>query len=153
MGYTLKPLAVRELSSESVFSSRFVVEVAEQFHMHYRNLRIILGVTDFKQIAKGFIQALNRWDKRGRPEPKEGTHIELCRKAVSGKHNDGVKINLNKNLYNLNKGKIFADGADFEEPTYIHLKVRDVRLELSIDDFKVFAEAVEEARGKLNEDQ
>jgi len=151
MGFTLKSLAKRDIDTKSVFNNRFVTEVAENFHVHYRNLRLILSVADFKEISKGFVQALQRWEQRGRPEPSEGTHIELCRKKVSGIHNDGIQINLNKNLYNLNKGKVFADGADFTEPTYIHVKVRDVRLELSIDDFKLLAEAVKEAEGKLNE--
>ena len=151
MEQTIKALAKRDLDNKAEFSNRFCTEVAENFHIHYRNLRLILSVADFKEISKGLVQALQRWEQRGRPEPCEGTHIELCRKKVSGSYNDGIQVNLNKNLYNLNKGKIFSDGSDFTDDRYIHVKVRDIRLELSIDDFKLFAEAVAEAAGKLNE--
>ena len=151
MGQTLKNLAKRDIDNKSVFNSRFVVEVAEKMHVHYRNLRLILSVADFKEMATGFAKSLERWSKIGRPEPKERTHIELCRKKVSGSHNDGIQVNLNRNLYNLNKGKIFADGAEFTDDAYIHLKIRDTRIEMSIEEFNVLADAVKEAKGKLNE--
>ena len=48
-----------------------------------------------------------------------------------------------------NQGKIFSDGADFFEPEYIHLKYRDLRLEMSIDEFKTFCDAMREAESSL----
>jgi hypothetical protein len=54
-------------------------------------------------------------------------------------------------LYLENEGKIFAEGAELEEPRYIHLKIRDVRLELTLAEFKELSEAVIEAKGKLDE--
>ena len=152
MGYTIKNLATRKVESKSIFSTRFVCELAEEFHVHYRNMRIIISMSDFKDIANGFINSLKRWGARGKPEPKEGTHIELCRKKIANDpRNDGIQINLNKNLYNLNKETIFSDGAEFTEDEYIHLKIRDIRLEMSIDEFKLLTSAVKEAEGVLSE--
>ena len=152
MGYTLKNLAKRECSNKCIFSNRLVVELAEQFHFHYRNLRITLSLSDFIELSRGLVATLDRWGKLGQPEPKKGIHIELCRRKVATEaHNDGIQVNLNKNLYNDNKGKIFAEGADFEDKHYIHLKIRDLRIEMSIKEFEEYADVITEAKRKLED--
>jgi hypothetical protein len=119
------------------------------FHIHYRNLRISLSTVDFIEFTNGCIQAFERWNARGCPEnPK--VHIELCRKQIAKSClNDGFKVNLNENLYNANQGRIFAEGSDFAEEKYIHLKMRDMRLEMSLEEFKEFADVVKEASERL----
>jgi hypothetical protein len=147
MGHTLLPLANKKLNACAIFNNRFVVEIAETVHVHYRNLRINLSLTDWISMAQGMSDALKRWKDRGSPEPAQGTHIELCRKEVV-KYPidlDICKVNLNKNLYLQHDGKIFAEGAGLEDEQYIHLKIRDLRIELTKEDFKVLAEAVKEA--------
>lgn len=153
MGMTIDKLASRKVPELTVFDKRFVVEICEKVHVHYRNLRLLLSLQDFLEIARGIKDSLSRWENMGRPEPKEGIHIELCRKQVAQfpLANDSLAINLNKNLYIENEGRIFAEGAEIEEPKYIHLKVRDVRLELSLAEFNELASAVLEAKGKLDE--
>jgi hypothetical protein len=129
-----------------------VVEIAEKIHLHYRNLRIILSLPDFLELAKGLIASLDRWQKLGGTEPTPGLHIELCRKKVATMpYNEGIQVNLNENLYLANKGKIYAEGADFEEPKYIHLKIRDLRIELSIKEFEELTNAITEAKRKLED--
>ena len=150
MGHTRENLSVQELNNTAIFDRRFVVEVAEKMHIHYRNLRIMLSLGDWIEFSQGCADALDRWKKQGCPEPKEGKHVELCRKKVAtDAHNDGVKVNLNDNLYLPNEGKIFAEGAVFKDKTYIHVKYRDLRLEMSLGEFKKFAEAIKEADAKL----
>jgi len=153
LGLTIQPLASRKVIEKAIFNQRFVVEICEKVHIHYRNLRILLSLQDFLEVARGMRDSLSRWEAQGRPEPKQGTHIELCRKQVAQfpLSPDSLAINLNKNLYLENEGKIFADGAELDEPRYIHLKVRDVRLELTLDEFKELSDAVIEAKGKLDE--
>jgi hypothetical protein len=149
MGKTIAALAHREISDKAIFQNRFCVEDCEQFHIHYRNLRLSLSVVDWEQFAKGVVDAYSRWKTRGCPDcPK--VHIELCRKHIaSDALNEGIKINLNENLYNANEGRIFAEGSVFTEPVYIHLKTRDMRLEMSVDEFRVLASAVKEAEANL----
>lgn len=149
MGQTLKGLAKKIIGDKAIFNNRFVVEVCECFHVHYRNLRIVLSKDDFISMASGMRDALARWEKQGKPETSEHTHIELCRKNISGSGNE-VMVNLNNNLYKVNEGRIFAEGADFKDPAYIHLKIRDIRVELSVDDFNQLADAVIEAKRTLN---
>jgi hypothetical protein len=150
MGHTIKNLAKKELTTKAVFDRRFVIELAEKVHVHYRNLRLNLSMQDFLEICRGCIQAYERWNKRGQPLPEKGVHIELCRKIVAtDAHNDGIQVNLNHNLYNENEGKVYAEGADFKDENYIHLKIRDMRLEMSIEEFRELVEVVKNAERHL----
>lgn len=148
MGQTVKKLASATLNKKPIFPNRFVVESCEDFHFHYRNLRIRISYADWPAFAKGFADSYYRWEKQGRPF---GKHTELCRKIVATNPcDDGIQINLNKNLYKPNEGEIFAEGAEFfDEEEYVHLKVRDLRLELRKDEFLTLAKCVKEAEAEL----
>lgn len=151
MGQTIQKLSERKLSKPAVFDTRFVVESCESFHFHYRNLRINLSFQDWMSLGRGFSDAFLRWIRKGSPT---GGHAELCRKIVATQaHDEGIKINLNKNLYAPNGGKIFSEGADLHGETYIHLKYRDLRLEMTMDEFMILAEAVKEAESKLRNEE
>lgn len=149
MGQTLKVLS--EQKDNVIFSTRMVIEVCESIHLHYRNLRLLLSESDWIKFAEGVRDSLSRWEKLGKPSPSEGQHIELCRKQLSNCPSFSVKVNLNKNLYAQHEGKIFSDGADLEDETYIHLKLNDCRLELTKSQFDTLAKAVKEAEAKLEE--
>ena len=150
MGVSLIKLVNKEIPNKSIFNNRLVVEVSEKIHFHYRNLRILLSLPDFLELAKGLIVAMERWQKLGQPEPQKGQHLELCRRKVATEpYNEQIQVNLNQNLYNANKNKIYAAGADFEEEKYIHLKIRDLRVELSLKEFEDFADAIAEAKREL----
>jgi hypothetical protein len=151
MGVTIQPLAERTIGSKAIFNNRMVVELCETAHIHYRNLRIVQPLDDFINIAEGFVASLDRWKKRGCPGTGAGQHIELCRKKVAVSDNDDkIQINLNDNLYRKNEGGIFAEGADFQDEKYIHVKIRNIRLEFSLEEFNQIAEAFKEAQEKLN---
>ena len=150
MGLTLLQLSQRKIEKQSVFPKRFVVEICEKVHTHYKNLRIVNTVHDWLNFAEGMSDSLLRWKKRGSPGPCKERHIELCRKTIQSEvNNDFLEINLNKNLYLDHKDRIFSEGAELESPYYIHLKIRDVRIELSIEDFKELSSAVQEAEKRL----
>lgn len=150
MGLTVEKLSEKNLEEKAIFNNRFVIEICERVHVHYRNLRITQTLDDFISMAEGFNAALERWKKRGCPGTGNGIHIELTRRkvAVVDEHKS-IQVNLNKNLYKENEGTIFSEGADFHDEQYIHLKIRDVRVELSIDEFKKLTESMMEAYGKL----
>lgn len=154
MGRTLDRLATKTLTSKAIFNNRFVVEICEKVHVHYRNLRIILSLKDWVSMAQGMRDALNRWERLGSPDVGD-KHIELCRKEVATEplHDNEIALNLNKNLYIENDGKIFAEGSELSDQNYIHLKVRDLRIELSLGEFNQLADAVIEAKELLCEKQ
>lgn len=152
MGRTLEPLSVKKIGTKSIFNNRMVIELCESAHIHYRNVRIVQSLDDFINVAEAFVSSLDRWKKRGCPGTGKTQHIELCRKKIAiSDDSDTIQINLNDNLYKKNEGGIFAEGSEFEEEDeYIHLKIRNVRVELSISDFNQLSEAVKEAQEKLN---
>ena len=151
MGQKIQVLSERKLSRKSVFNNRFVVEVCETIHVHYRNLRLLLSVTDWEMLSKGMVDAFDRWRKRGEPDPGKH-HIELCRKQVATfPHNDGIMISLNKNLYKPNEGRIYSAGAAIDDKEYIHFKYRDLRMEMTIEEFRELSDTFKEAREKLDE--
>lgn len=152
MGRTLIKLANKRLLSSAVFPQRFVIEICEKVHTHYRNLRITQSLTDWIQMAEGYKDALERWKKRGCPTPRKESHIELCRKIMRGEAEDEkLEVNLNKNLYLDNKDKIFAEGAEIEDLRYIHFKIRDLRIEMSISEFKEICALMKDAEAKLED--
>jgi hypothetical protein len=107
---------------------------------------------DWVEMCTGMVQALERWKKQGCPESAKGVHIELCRKKVAtDAHNDGIKVNFNQNLYPANEGRIFAEGAEFRDENYVHLKIRDLRLEMPVSEFKELADAIAEASKRLQD--
>lgn len=152
MGRTLEPLAKTEIGKKAIFNNRFVIELCEKAHIHYRNIRIVQSLDDFISTAESFVSALERWKKRGCPGTGPNQHIELCRKKIAiADDSDTFQINLNENLYKKNEGGIFAEGAEFnEDEKYIHVKIRDTRIELSLEEFNKIATAFKEAQEKLN---
>lgn len=151
MGRTIEPLAVKTIGKKCIFDERFVIELCERAHIHYRNLRIVQSLDDFINTAEAFVSALDRWKKRGCPGTGVNQHIELCRRKVAiADESDTVQVNLNENLYNKNENGIFSEGADFTEEKYIHVKIRDLRLECSIAEFNTICEAFLEAKEKLS---
>lgn len=152
MGQILTPLSQNKLTGKPIFPNRFVIEICEKVHTHYRNLRLVNSIHDWVNMAEGFKDALERWKKRGCPGTNKTRHIELCRKKIySESDTDTVLVNLNKNLYPQHEGMIFAEGAEFSEEKYIHLKIGDLRIELSLTQFNEVADAIAEARTKLKD--
>jgi hypothetical protein len=150
MGHTLEKLAEKEIEQKSIFNHRFVVEICEKVHTHYRNLRIIQSLDDFITMADGFNQAVERWKKRGCPGTGKGVHIELVRKQVAqADESKTIQVNLNDNLYKKNEGSIYSEGAGFNDEKYVHVKVRDLRLEMSINEFKELADVIKQASERL----
>lgn len=152
MGQTLENLSKKSLPDKPIFAKRFVIEVCESIHVHYRNLRISLKLFDWISLAEGFSNSLERWRKRGEPMPDKKNHIELCRKDIDIEdESDQFVVNLNHNLYKHHKDEIFSEGAEIEDDLYIHMKIRDLRLEFSVEEFKVISDGIKEASEKLQD--
>lgn len=151
MGRTIEPLAQVKIGQKAIFNNRFVIELCEKAHIHYRNIRIVQSLDDFINTAEAFVAALDRWKKRGCPGTGATQHIELCRKKIAvADESDTFQVNLNENLYKKNEGGIFAEGADFNvDNEYIHVKIRDCRWEFSVEEFKLIAKGFKEANDKL----
>lgn len=150
MGQTIQELSHKKLTDKPIFPNRFVIEICEKVHTHYRNIRIVNSIHDWVSVAEGYKDALDRWKKRGCPGTRQGTHIELCRKIIQNEsESKDILINLNNNLYVENEGRIFSEGANFSEPTYLHVKIGDLRVELTHKQFEELHDAINEAKERL----
>lgn len=150
MGQTLIQLAKSQLRSDLIFKNRFVVEICEKVHTHYKNIRFVNSMHDWVNVAKGYVDALDRWKKRGCPGPNKANHIELCRKKIINEsENRDLLVNLNSNLYKHHEGQIFSEGARLSDDKYIHLKIGDIRIELTLDQFEDLTDVIVEANKRL----
>ncbi len=147
MGHVKKILASKRIQPIPTFySDKLAMELAENFHLHLRNLRIEWDSVEFEKIAKMFCEALEKWNKFGRPTSKEyswldGSYYPLGDDKIppipglfdNGITNDELRIEIQK----------WAD--------YVHLHYKELRIEFSVEEFNEFTEVVLEAARKLGQ--
>tara|TARA_R100000049_G_C1894115_1_gene46193 strand:- start:110 stop:460 length:351 start_codon:yes stop_codon:yes gene_type:complete len=115
-------------------------------------VRIELGDENFERIADAFIEAKKKkagWNLISQP----GQHIEIGRamlKPEDHKRTTDFEISKDLNQYKLDIYGGNYDNAEFtEDEDYIHMHWREMRIEMSKDDFKQFADNVAKARENL----
>ena len=122
------------------YTDSFRIDLAEAFHMHYRNLRIELTTEEFRTVAKGFLMGYLEWLSIGRP-PHSSTDAFL--KFFDAKV-DPV----------IGRGSEMVRGDELsvelqQQTDYIHLHYRGLKIEFSIDEYLEFAEVISEAREQI----
>ncbi len=147
MGQTKKQLAETSLDPWPIFPKRMVLECDESVHLHYRNLRLELSDEDFQEMALMFKQGLKFYEDRNVCAGMfDGQHIELGRGTVEKPlRTTQLKIDLQENLY---KGGY--DNAEYYiENDFVVIRYRDLRMEMSRNEFKKFAETISKASKNL----
>ena len=147
MGHTRKILSSDSIKSSPVFSTnKLAIEVAENFHIHYRNYRLELDHVEFEIIARSFTEAYAKWQLLRKPE------------SVQYKYKGDKNIFLSQSLLpalpsllnsetNSNSTRVeIQQWAD-----YIHFHYKDFRFEFSIDEFEEFSKVVCKGASKLSE--
>ena len=142
MGVTRKLLAGRTVSAIPVFySDLFRLDLAESFHMHYRNYRLEFGRDEFHDVAGGFLNAYLEWSALGRPtDIPADKFLKLFDTKIDPAFGGGDAVVRGMEL-----------SVELEQQTdYIHLHYRSLKIELSIDEFLEFADTVAAARDSLH---
>lgn len=148
MGHCRKILGFRIIEpTATLYSGLLAIELAENFHIHIRNLRLELDHVEFERLAIGFAKALEVWRAAGRPHTQGYERLgdrllNLHRSEISplpslwNAHtaNDELRVELQQ----------WAD--------YIHLHYRNVKLEFTVKEFVEFADTVGRAREQLIEE-
>lgn len=148
MGHTKKILGFSTVQPISTFySDLFAIELAENFHIHLRNLRVELDHNEFLSLCEGFRKAYLVWQENGKLTQKRYAELEdkflnLYLSKVSpipclwntNASNDEIRIELQH----------WAD--------YIHLHYKQIKFEFSVREFLEFAEVVENARSRLQKE-
>ena len=144
MGHSRKILGFRIVEPIStLWSDLFAIELAENFHIHLRNLRLELDHVEFESLADGFGRALKNWKKRGKPRSKR--YQQLNDRFLS-LHKS--KISPIPSLWNTNTANDEMRVELQQWADYLHLHYRNIKLEFTVSEFLDFATVIEEA--KLN---
>ena len=140
MGHTRKILSSQKIPTIPIFSSsKLVLELAENFHLHYRNYRLEMDHVEFELMARAFIKAYAHWCFRGCPESsdyeKEGDkNIFLATSQLPALPSFA---NLETNV-----GSTRVELQEWID--YFHIHYKDFRLEFNRAEYQAFSEVVSE---------
>jgi tRNA A-37 threonylcarbamoyl transferase component Bud32 len=151
MGKVIRHLAEGTVPDKTIFDRRFVAECCETFHVHWRNLRLELSPENWKQMLAAFLEADRVWRANGSPD--KHPHLELTRFLRSGDTLNGTSVGaeLCENLYKTAPPPFGTDAEFYEEDEFVHFHYRDLRVEMSVEDFLAFSAVMAEARERLLE--
>jgi GT2 family glycosyltransferase len=150
MGKVIAPLAKTQVPANTVFDKRLVIECCERFHIHWRNVRLELTPDIWDGFVATFEQAIATWRANGSPRQHE--HLELARYLMDTSqivHPTDVEVELCENLYKNLRATHGADAEFWEEDAFVHFHYRDMRFEMSIEDFLGFSKAMADGRERL----
>lgn len=140
MGHCKKILNFDTVGGISTFYSDLLsIEVAENIHLHLRNLRIEMDHVEFAAVCKALRVAYANWGKAGKPETRD--FLRLYRTRISP-----IPSLWNSNTANDETRVELQHWSD-----YVHLHHRNIRLEFSVREFLQFASLVDEAKAELLE--
>jgi len=140
MGHTRKILSSQKIPTIPIFSSsKLVIELAENFHLHYRNYRLEMDHVEFELMARAFIKAYAHWCLRGCPESvtyeKRGDrNIFLATSQLPAMPSFA---NLETNI-----GSTRVELQEWMD--YFHVHYKDFRLEFNREEYEAFSEVVSE---------
>jgi hypothetical protein len=148
MGHTKKILAHKEIPSIPIFlADKIQLELAENFHLHYRNLRIEMDHNEFKQLAFSFIKGYALWFLRRKPKTleykKKGDNFLMLNSA----NIPAIPSFFNENTSNTSLRVELQKWAD-----YVHLHYKEFRFDMSVDEFKAYSDVIIAAREELDEE-
>lgn len=146
MGLVKKILSLKKIDKIStLYSDHLSIELAEDFHIHLRNIRIELDHHEFEKLCKSIIKSYIKWLVLAKPVTGDIDHV-------------GKQIFLHQSHIEAEPGKgnmaIASDELRVELQKwadYIHLHYKGLRLEFTVDEFVEFADTVLEARQALFE--
>jgi len=139
MGNTIKILAEKKLKAVSdIYSDMHTIERCEDFHLHWRNLRMIFTKEEFEEFCKAVIFAYNNWQKQGKPEPVPGQSLPEYLFAskinpVHGERSQDFAVEIQGDL-------------PYMPQDMIHIHYKSLRFDVSHDEFLELAELFSKAK-------
>ena len=145
MGHCKAVLSSKTVQAVPTFlSNQAVIELAENFHFHYRNYRLEMDYSEFESMSLSFIEAYTKWNLGGR------------KKSVRYKYAGDKNIVLSKFSVNSHpclenyEASVNNIRAEINQNAdHIHIHYKDFRFELSLCEFDEFASILEKAKSKL----
>lgn len=145
MGHCKKILSSKTVEAVPKFlSNQGVIELAENFHLHYRNYRLEMDHSEFETMSKAFIEAYTKWNIGGRKE--------FVRYKYAGDRNIVLsKFNLNAHpsIHN-HETSVNSIRAEIQKNAdHIHIHYKDFRFEFTLSEFEDFASLLEDGLKEL----
>lgn len=149
MGQNKQNLSENFLNPLSIFPNRAVVECDETIHLHWRNLRLEMSDEDFLAFCDMVLKSYSSY-LMNKHKTNEGQHIELSKCAIKNPiQPTRLKIDEQVNLYKILQ---YPDAEFYKEDTFIVIRLRDLRIEMGIEEFNTFYQTMSKAHDKLTTD-
>ncbi len=138
MGNTIKVLLDRKVKAAAdIYTRLHTLEICEDFHLHWRNLRMIFTKEEFDTFCRAVVHGYSGWNLGGRKDPEPGKSMPeyLYNRNVSpvhGRRPEDFMIEVQGDLPYMPK-----------EMIHIHLK--SLRLDVSHGEFVEMAEGFAKA--------
>ena len=126
MGKIREILAERRIGKRGMYSDHARLELSENIHLHWRDLRLAMSPADFEILKDMFVNAFAKYEGMGKPEQSE-TPYE-------------VVVGLNEQ--DLTDAGYHSDrlGVEEQDDGSIHVHYRDLRMHMKPANFMVFAQ-------------
>lgn len=121
MGNIKKVLNETIIGDDGLYDDHARLEIQEAIHFHFRDGRYILKKDNFLSLVKLFEEAYKKYKKLGMPE-----HTK-----------DMVTLSNSPLTIPLHSNRI---GSELDHTNTIHIHYRDLRLHLTLPDYRLFAE-------------
>jgi hypothetical protein len=128
MGFTRLLLSRKGLSPCVFYTRSARIDLAETFHIHWRNLRLELDASGFRLLVRGLLVSYLKWTFRGRPRSRPPDRFMELIKARLPSLKGELRIELQ------------------QQTDYVHFHYRDLRIELTYAEFLQMAGAFRMAR-------
>ncbi|MHA1852566.1 MAG: hypothetical protein ACTSUF_03555 [Candidatus Heimdallarchaeaceae archaeon] len=138
MGNTIKLLVNKEVKAVSdIYPDMFSIERCEDFHIHWRNLRLIFNKKEFEKFYRAIKHAYNEWVYKGRPDPEPNKSLpdylfSSKINPIHGRRPTDFRIEVQGDLPYMPKNMI-------------HIHYKSLRLDVSHKEFIELAEAFTKA--------
>lgn len=139
MGNTIKVLADKKIKAESdIYPDMHTIERCEDFHLHWRNLRMIFTKDEFNVFCKAIQHAWTKWQRQGKPNPEPSKSLPEYLfvskiNPLHGRRSTDFKIEVQGDL-------------PYMPPNMIHIHYKSLRLDVSHNEFLELAELFSKAK-------
>jgi hypothetical protein len=148
MGWIEKLLSRTEIKpSSDIYSNFHSIERCENFHIHWRNLRLVLDEEEWELFCTSLWSAYQKWCSQGKPSP-----VEQPDKEDPSKKDTKIKPNyLYSGKVKPKHGELPTELAIEKQidqhyaKNMVHFHYKSLRMDLSVDEFLIIAEQIAEA--------
>lgn len=152
MGHIEETFAEMKLKPENDMNGcMLTVEKAENFHVHWRNYRLVFDEEEFSKFMQAMKCAYDNWEADGKPSADKNHPVDQPPKYYfqsqiqSNRHEPAKNEEYRKAMVELQQYVPWAKRDDF-----MHVHYKDLRIDLTVDEFVQFASVVEDAKHHLH---